>query len=287
MNDAENGPIDRHARSLTRMATWGISAAFALALTVVAIGSPEGSKRAALALAVLTGTGEAPQAAAVVQAASRSVDNEVETRRLNEAIRLLAADRDRLLTRVSSLEHNLDSVTGSIAAQASRASAAPQPEASAAPPPAIEQPSTVASAPASPPAIGGPVWISSGITTWTPQPAASLPTHRTAAVEPSAAATEARPAVTRTEFGIDLGSAATVAAAKEIWLAVKAQHGPLIGKLQPAVSNRANRAGVKEMRVIIGPLANAAAAAKLCAALGAADVMCSATTFSGERLAIR
>jgi hypothetical protein len=286
MSDAENGPIDRHARSLTRMATWGISAAFALALTVVAVGSPEGSKRAALALAVLTGTGETPQSAAVVQPASRSADNEVETRRLNEAIRLLAADRDRLLTRVSSLEHNLDSVTGSITSQASRASATPQPETSAAPPSIIE-PSTVASVPASPAATGGPAWMSSGITTWTPLPTANPPVQRTAAVEPSATATEARSAVTRTEFGIDLGSAATMAAAKEIWLALKAQHGPLIGKLQPIVSTRANRAGVMEMRVIIGPLANAAAAAKLCATLGAADVMCSATTYSGERIAIR
>src|SRR5437868_7444625 len=45
--------------------------------------------------------------------AGRQVDQEVE-RRLNEAMRTLAADRDRLASRVAALERNLDDVTGSI-----------------------------------------------------------------------------------------------------------------------------------------------------------------------------
>ena len=44
-------------------------------------------------------------------------DQEAEQRRLSEAIRMLAADRDRLLARVNTLERSVEDVTGSIAAR--------------------------------------------------------------------------------------------------------------------------------------------------------------------------
>jgi hypothetical protein len=276
MLDGENDGYDM--RRVMRLATWGTSAAFALALAIVSGFSATGSQRAAIAVAALIGAEDAPRSVALAQITPRPPDSDAETRRLNEAIRLLAADRDRLLTRVGSLERNVDTMTGSVSSQAPR-TALPQSEAPM-PAPEIDKPRTVS------PAASAPSWMSSGVATWAP-PAATLPPQRSAALEPPAAS-DARPAgPQRTEFGVDLGSATTLEAAQAIWAAVKAQHGPLLGKLQPVVANRANRAGVTEMRVIIGPLANAAAAAKLCATLGAADVMCSATTFSGDRLTAR
>jgi hypothetical protein len=277
MIDEQNEGYD--LRSLMRLATWGTSAAFALALAIVSGFSATGSKRAAIAVAALTGAEDAPRSVAVAQLTPRPPDSAAETRRLNEAIRLLAADRDRLLTRVGSLERNVDTMTGSVSAQAPRA-ALPQSGAPI-PAPEIDKPGTVT------PAGNAPSWMSNGAATWPPPPAATLPPPpRSASLEPLPG--DARPAgPQRTEFGVDLGSATTLEAAQAIWAAVKAQHGPLLGKLQPVVANRPNRSGVTEMRVIIGPLANAAAAAKLCATLGAADVMCSATTFSGDRLTAR
>src|SRR4051794_22504485 len=64
---------------------------------------------------------------------------EREARRLASAIDTLNSDRDRLYTRVTSLEQGLDSVTGSIARQNS-AVASPTPTVSAAEPQAAQGP---------------------------------------------------------------------------------------------------------------------------------------------------
>jgi hypothetical protein len=42
-----------------------------------------------------------------------------------------------------------------------------------------------------------------------------------------------------------------------------------------------------ELRLVVGPLANAATAARLCAALANAGTTCQPTVFDGQRLAIR
>src|SRR5260370_19385652 len=90
------------------------------------------------------------------QIASRQVDQEVE-RRLNEAVRALAADRDRLASRVAALERNLDDVTGSIsqagAPNAASGPAGQRPQIQAAPnaPLIPPVPAPQASAPAAPP----------------------------------------------------------------------------------------------------------------------------------------
>ena len=52
---------------------------------------------------------------------------ELEARRLSEAVRLLAADRDRLALRVNALERNLGDMTGSITPGGNRLAASPGP----------------------------------------------------------------------------------------------------------------------------------------------------------------
>jgi hypothetical protein len=70
---------------------------------------------------------------------------------------------------------------------------------------------------------------------------------------------------TRTEFGVDLGGGRNIGALRELWSVARAHHADL-GRLQPVVAAHDHKGGV-ELRLIAGPLANAAAAARLCASL--------------------
>src|SRR5947208_16915903 len=83
-------------------------------MSVVTGRTESGLRRIARLLAPEASEGVRSAKLAVPQIASRQVDQEAE-RRLNEAVRALAADRDRLASRVAALERNLDDVTGSIA----------------------------------------------------------------------------------------------------------------------------------------------------------------------------
>ena len=102
-------------RALWRLAIWGTSAATALTLVVAASFSETGSRRIATTMASPGGK-DAQQAP--VQLAARSPEQEVEARRLMEAVRTLTADRDRLAARLGAVERNLEDMTGSIRRQA-------------------------------------------------------------------------------------------------------------------------------------------------------------------------
>jgi hypothetical protein len=249
-------------------------------------------------------SGSAPPVQVSAQASPRS-DLESETRRLNDAIRLLAADRDRLLTRVASIEHSLEDVTGSINGQSvmSRPSdgnsgSAPLPQS------ATVQSSKVStlematsgafSAGSRSPALpDAPEWMANTPAPW---PSASVavtvvPTPEasqvaTAPVTTAALAAEsARTApASKTEFGVDIGSAPDLDTLRTMWNQTKARYPALLSRLYPVFSVQE---GTPEIRLIIGPLPNASAAARLCAALGAGDILCSARVFEGQRLALR
>ena len=151
---------------LARLGIWIGLATVAVLIAVFTARTETGLRRIA---ALLSPEAESVRSAKIAapQIASRQIDQEVE-RRLNEAVRALAADRDRLASRVAALERNLDDVTGSIsqngapnaapAAQPSR----PPPQGQAAPapnPPLVPPPAPQAAAPqpapqgAAPPAI--------------------------------------------------------------------------------------------------------------------------------------
>ena len=87
-------------------------------------------------------------------------------------------------------------------------------------------------------------------------------------------------------IGVDIGGAASMQALRAQWTTAKANYGLLFEGLRPVVAVREIRPGVPELRLILGPLANTAAAAKLCAALAAAHVSCRKTVFEGQRLTL-
>ena len=113
---AEEDDLDR--RALWRLGSWGVGAVGAVVLAVLANQTQLGWKRDQLAAADLS------QRAQQIQNVASQTQREA--RRLASAVDTLNSDRDRLYTRVTSLEHGLDSVTGSIARPGSaNASAAP------------------------------------------------------------------------------------------------------------------------------------------------------------------
>jgi hypothetical protein len=353
---AADAPLDM--RRLRKLALWGTAAAATLTVAVLVGMSDTGMRRMSFAVASwgkpdrqetrLAGTPAQPAAPAPV-IVQRDPEALAEARRLAETVRAMAADRDRLQTRLSALERNFEDVTGSIKreisatrplppinlpsmteAPAAPAASAPAPEKlqnlpkiasspaadptpapvpnpsppsalpgaipSAAPAPPDSANALVAMAPLDPSLIGGP---HAGI------PSFGLPGMPALPQAPTAAPTtgESRPDITasgppaaangstapRIDFGIDIGGASNIEMIRAQWSMVRSQHLKLLEGLTPVVSIRDLRQRrTVELRLVAGPLANANAAAQLCAALNAAGLpSCQPAVFDGQRLALR
>lgn len=112
---ADEDVLDR--RALWRIGSWGVGAVGAVIVAVLTNQSSLGLKRDQMAAVELT------RQAQQIQLAARDTQNE--TRRLASAIDTLNGDRDRLYTRVTTLELGLDTVTGTIVRQNSAGAVPP------------------------------------------------------------------------------------------------------------------------------------------------------------------
>jgi len=200
---------------------------------------------------------------AKVQVARQS-DQEAEQRRLSEAVRVLAADRDRLQARLNTLERGLEDVTGSI----------PPASANPKPPAAPTQSVTAAPLPAIPPLA---------------QPSTGNSQARVAAGHLATGTPSASESVaTKTEFGVDVGGNASIEGLRTLWSALKASQPAMFEGLRPIIAVReGQKPGTIELRLVAGPLPNASIAARLCAALSTANQACQPTVFDGQRLALQ
>lgn len=124
---AEENELDR--RTLWRIASWGLGATCAVILAIMANQSSSGVRRDQVAAADLK------QQAQQIQTVAKDSHNEA--RRLAAAIETLNMDRDRLYSRVTSLEQGLDSVTGAIAKQGSAPASPPTARAEPQPSPPV------------------------------------------------------------------------------------------------------------------------------------------------------
>jgi hypothetical protein len=244
-------------QDLWRVALWGLSATAALTLVAYAGTTEPGRDRVRMAVAeiheILIPSGAKP---------IRPLDAR-EGRRLAETVRVLTADRERLLDRVATLEQSLDGITGSIA-RVEKAVKTPPEVGSAA--------GESAPAPSPPEAE-----VTSSVSPW-----ANVPLQVPMPPQPPVSS------VSKTEFGVDLGSASTVEALRTAWTAAQRRHGALLEGLHPVVQTRERpRPGGMELRLIAGPIPNAATAARLCAAMTAAGAICAPAVFDGQRLAGR
>ena len=304
-------------RVLVRLGSWGGAAVFALVVVVVASRSEIGAKRIQAAFGITSPAETAKPAVAepTPQVLARAAELENETRRLADNIRVLSADRDRLMIRLSTVERNLDDMTGSIDRRinsnlARIVPAAPVPavpaQAAALAPPQIAAPATTPipsplPSPAAGPAASplppnasliplGPSFAATVKMAPAPLPPSSFtPTSRVASAH--AIATGDNPpgdsVASRTEFGVDIGGAANVDGLRVLWANAKNGQSALLDGLRPVVAIRENKPGVVELRLVIGPLANAGAAARLCASLAAGGQPCQQTVFDGQKLALR
>ena len=254
-------------RGLVRPALWGSAAVASLLVVAFATQTATGKNRLATAYGAITGSSEA---VAVLERDQKPAQRDrglpAETRHLTDAMRNLSEDRDQLLARMAVLERNYEDVTGSIGRLAN-------PPKSSTTEQLFPMASSTELAPVFPP----------------PQPTApiaTLPADREGAPASLAEAVETTSA--RTDFGVDLGGASNLSSMRAAWNQVRRNHGSLLDGLRPVIGIRDGKGGQVDLRLIAGPIANAAAAAKLCAALIAAGgLACQPATFDGQRLALR
>jgi len=315
---------------LLRLMVWGTCAIVGVGGTVLAGRTDIGTARAKVAIATL----RAAPGQAVTNPnnllASQAPAPDANEQRLVEQVRTLTADRDRLAERVATLEHNVNDLTGSIAANTAAsngtaANAPPPPEKTEAPPPVAttappapasaepqvppisftasndDQAHPTPAAPAAPAALAAPqrgVGQPADVPLPRPGPLATIQSYVNSTSPLHAPAQHTRLASAHVDtpppqagtkgFAIDLGSATNVNTLRAHWGAVKAAHGTMLAGLQPLVSVRkSTRPGYTEFHLVAGPVADADAAERLCAALTSVRVPCRPSTFNGQRLDLR
>jgi hypothetical protein len=250
---------------LWRAAIWGVAAASALVIAAFASTTAVGIDRLMQAAGQLQG---------IIRPAGhnqlRPLDAR-EGRRLAEAVSQLTDDRERLLARLTAVEHSVENVTGSVARmskaveEASKGTAAAERPAASLPAISVEPSPADESTASVNPAAG--------------HAAERLP------VSPSPPAPEPE---SKPEFGLDIGGGSTIEGLRTLWAKARQQHAAALEGLRPVVHLReSRRAGGVELRLVAGPLPSAAAAAKLCATLNAAGAACRPAVFDGQRLAAR
>jgi hypothetical protein len=269
-------PVRKKPRDgiLMRTAAWGVCAALAVAALLAAAQEPAASKRIERAF---SGTNDQPRPRPLV--ADASLERERSIKALQARIDALTKDRDRLAGRIASLEHNLEDMTGSIARNESARNGAtekPEPVAAAAvtpEPPGPAAPSVPALLPKGPivldPLATPPAGLAS-ILPDAPKPQEqksepeAKPPERVAELPPPAEAPKRPVPHAHPEFGIELATAPTMDGLRQSWVSAKANYGPLLVGLSP-VAVRDHHPGSKAVRLVAGPVANIAAARKLCA----------------------
>jgi hypothetical protein len=295
---------------LWRVGLWGMAAAAALLVAVFASSTERGNERLMRALSQGRDTAKAPAAD------PRRALEEKEGQRLADAVRLISADRDALLVRITALESSVRSISDSITrmeqtVRAALAAAPPPDLPSAAPTATAAAPQTVDVTAATPtpevtattaapfdvmtavmPSFSGSIALP---TPKVPPAAPEVPQQATPDSAPDASAAipletgpEGPETVTRTKLGLDIGTAKSLEGLRTLWRAAQRRHPMQLEGLHPIVHVRElSRPGGIQLRLVAGPILTAAAAARLCAEIAANGTPCESALFDGQRLALR
>jgi hypothetical protein len=95
-------------------------------------------------------------------------------------------------------------------------------------------------------------------------------------------------AVPRTEFGLELGGANSLTALRALWTSMQKDHAAELRELRPIITVREHSNGLgMQLRLVAGPIKDAADATKICAALNTRQRECQTVVFEGQRLAMR
>jgi hypothetical protein len=95
--------------------------------------------------------------------------------------------------------------------------------------------------------------------------------------------------VQRTEFAVDVGGANSVGGLRALWRGLlKSRSNAPLAALQPIIVVKESSTGLgMQLRLVAGPLSDAAAAAKICAAMLENERLCETTVFDGQRLTMK
>jgi hypothetical protein len=89
------------------------------------------------------------------------------------------------------------------------------------------------------------------------------------------------------EYGVDIGSAVSIQTLRARWAGIRSAHPQLFDGLAPTIAlGETQQSNRPELRLVLGPLASANAAAKLCKTLERFRLTCQPTIFSGRHLAL-
>ena len=266
----------REFNALLWLGGWGGAAAIALTALAVASQTKTAGDRLRQIFAI-------NEPAAIAQMPPRVTQLEFNVQLLTAQVRALAVERDRLAGRIALLESSVDDMTGAIKRQAAATTAAlaakaapPTPTAPVTTTAAVTPSSSAAAAPAATTAAPAPKTDAANV-------AVPMPPTRIAAI---AANEPAPPANAQSEFGLDLGGAATLDGIRQRWITVKANFGPLLSGMYPLAAHE-HRAGASGYRLVVGPLPNNPAATGLCAHFAAARTACKSVKFDGEQITER
>jgi hypothetical protein len=271
---AAKKPFD--VRQLWRMVLWGATAVCALLLAVLASRSEAGAERLAYVIASLRG-----------QSAPPPFDAEVETRKLANAVRGLSSENARLSSesgqlrsRLVDVEHHIDDVSGSLTRQIEAVKAEAEAPRPADTPSASATPGATSSVPSpTPPPSGTPSPSPA------PSPFAAPPPMGAQAPPPPKPAVPGSSSLgAPKQYGVDIGSAVSVQALRTRWVEIRTAHPQLFQGLTPTVMPQSGRS---DLRLVLGPLPNSDAAARLCASLAPFRLNCLPTGFDGQHVALQ
>ncbi|HWF94234.1 MAG TPA: hypothetical protein VG291_04670 [Xanthobacteraceae bacterium] len=296
--------------TLWRLAIWGGVATFALFVAVISafISSPGSHRQTAAAATgqistaqVSSAEGTAAQGTAAQgavqprtfagESAPRAGDTAEETRRLAEAVRALTVDRDQALARIAALERNFDGVTGTIKHDPTLPPppmpSPPQSPSAATGPAPPARPET----PAAPEAAVTPTPIpasqQSNVGDTAPIAAAAADATTAPAANPMHVSTPAEQALAAAGLGIDVGGAGNYQGLRTLWHATKNSDPALLEGLYPLAAVRENgKTHGADLRLVVGPIADAETAARLCTTLAASHHHCQPVAFEGQRLSM-
>jgi hypothetical protein len=247
---AVNKDAVKHAftmQGLWRLAAWGATAACALLIAVLATRGAVVARHGPAVVAAAGGSSTPLTPPRQVAApASRPSDSPLETQQLSASVRELVVEDDALKSRLAAVERTMDDVTGSLNRNAIAKPAAP-----------------------------------SGIPLW-PDIQPPMPPSKAAI-----AAVLAPGMPIPTEYAVDIGSALSIPTLRARWADLRSAHPDLFDGLRPVVTlKQMSRPNRLELRLVVGPLASAEDAAKLCADLMPYRLFCRPTLFGGQYLAL-
>jgi hypothetical protein len=320
---AEEEHFDR--RSLWRLGSWGVASVGAVVVAVLANQSSIGSRRDQVAAADLSRQSQQIQSVAKEsQNETRRLASAIDTLngdrdRLYTRLTVLEQSLDSVTGSIA--RQNTGSASPPAAPPAPVTAAPPAAQGPA--PPVVAPPATTAAAimekPRAVVADPGPATVASVEPVNSNPPAATpatplMPSKSMMAppdpaagklIEPAAPETvasvppadnpepeaieETSPnlAVQRTEFAVDIGAANSLSALRTLWRNLVKSNAAL-ATLRPIIAVKEGHNGLgMQLRLVAGPLSDAAAAARICAALIEGHRPCETTVFDGQRLTMK